>query len=288
MSLTDPAFIARLESLFLTARRVLGGSLQADRKSTRKGTGITFADYSEYNLGDDFRAIDWQVYAKSDELFVKLFEMEEDMTIYIFLDTSHSMKSKLSHAKQLAAALGYIALNCYDRIVPYAMADRLKPIIEPSRGRGAILPFLRSLENAESFGDDTLFLKCVKELQARHTKKGVVLVISDFLYPSGFDEGLRLLQGMKHDAYCLQIHDEKDLKCDYKGDVLLECVETKKRTKVTVTQKEVQAYEAAVANWNEGLRKTCVKREIGYLSTTSGVDFDDAIIQIIKTGGLAG
>jgi len=230
MSLTDPSFISRLESLFLTARRVLGGSLQADRKSTRKGI----------------------------------------------------------QSKQLAAALGYISLNCHDRIVPYAMADKLQPIIEPSRGRGAILPFLRSLEQTDTFGSDTQFLKCIKELQARHTKKGVVLVISDFLYPDGFDEGLRLLQGMKHDTFCLQIHDPEDLKCEYKGDIQLECVETKKRTKVTVTKKEVQSYEKAIADWNEKLRKTCVKREIGYLSTSSGMEFEDAIIQIIRTGGLAG
>ena len=94
MSLSDSSFISRLETLFLLARRVLGGSLQADRKSNRKGTGITFADYSEYNFGDDFRAIDWQLFAKTDELFIKLFEMEEDATIYILLDASHSMQSK--------------------------------------------------------------------------------------------------------------------------------------------------------------------------------------------------
>ena len=105
---TDSAFIRRLESLYLIARRVLGGSLQADRKSTRKGTGITFADYAEYSLGDDYRAIDWRVYARTEDLVIKLFEIEEDTTIYLLLDCSHSMASKFTEARQLAAALGYI------------------------------------------------------------------------------------------------------------------------------------------------------------------------------------
>jgi len=288
MSLTDPAFIARLESLFMLARRVLGGSLQADRKSNRKGTGITFADYSEYNLGDDFRAIDWKVFAKSEELFIKLFEMEEDTSIYILLDASQSMQSKLLESTQLAAALGYIGLNCHDRVIPYLMADKLRPLIEPARGRGAILPYLRALDDTKTFGEDTHFLKCVKELQARHAKKGIVLIISDFLYPTGFNEGLRLLQGMKHDTFCLQIHDAADLKCDLKGDVELQCVETKKSNRVTITKKEVQAYEKAIAEWNESLRKECLRRGIGHIDTVSKDNFSDTVTQIIRTGGLAG
>ena len=120
--LTGAAFIRRLETLFLLVRRVLGGSMQADRKSTRKGTGITFADYAEYRHGDDYRAIDWRVYARFDELVVKLFELEEDATVYILLDLSHSMASKTGIARRLAAALGYIGLNCQDRVAAYETA----------------------------------------------------------------------------------------------------------------------------------------------------------------------
>lgn len=285
---TEPGFIRRLETLYLVARRVLGGSLNADRKSTRKGTGITFADYAEYHRGDDYRAIDWRVYARTEELVIKLFEMEEDATIYLLLDCSHSMKSKFLEAKQLAAALGYIGINCLDRIVVYGMADKLTPILEPSRGKGAVIPFLRSLEEAETFGSDTDFTTCIKNLQARHRKKGMVLCVSDFLYPSGFTSGLQLLQGLKHDVYCLQIHDSADLNCELKGDVELECIETKARNKVTITPKEAKAYQQALAEWNENLRKECSKRGIGHLTTTSKDRFESTVTNIIRKGGLAG
>ena len=288
MSFTAPTFIRRLDTLYLLVRKILNGSLQADRKSHQKGTGITFADYAEYNYGDDYRAIDWRVYARTEELFIKLFEMEEDATIYILLDTSHSMQSKLLPAKQLAAALGYIALNSMDRLITYSMADKIKPIHDPSRGKSAVLPFLKSLEATQTFGGDTQFTTCLKSLRARHSKKGMVLVISDFLYPNGFDEGLRLLQGLKHDVFCLQIHDPADLDCDWKGDVLLECVETKKTNKVTITKKEAGAYKKAIEEWNQDLKKSCLKRGIGLLQTTSLDDFEDTVSTIIRKGGLAG
>ena len=84
--LTDPTFIRKLDGLYLLARKVLGGSMQADRKSSKKGSGITFADYAEYHPGDDFRSIDWRVYGRFEQLVVKLFEIDEDATVYILLN----------------------------------------------------------------------------------------------------------------------------------------------------------------------------------------------------------
>jgi len=287
-SFTEATFIRRLESLYLLARKVLGGTLQADRKSTRKGTGVTFADYAQYSFGDDYRAIDWRVFARTEELVIKLFELEEDATIYLLLDCSHSMQSKFFEAKKLAAALAYIALNCQDRISLYGMADKLNPLMEPARGKGAIFPMLRNLEEAKTFGSDTDFSTCVKMLQARHRKKGMVLVVSDFLYPNGFEQGLRLLQGLKHDVYCLQIHDKDDLNCDLKGDVELECVETKQRQKVTISPKEAKAFVELLEEWNANLRQECRKRGLGHLSTTNIDQFEEIITGIIRKGGLAG
>ena len=285
-SLISPAFIQRLESLYLLARRVLAGTLQADRKSRKKGTGITFADYAEYRLGDDYRAIDWRVYARFDQLVIKLFELEEDATIYVLFDCSHSMASKFAPAKQLAAALGYIGLNCLDRVALYGMADKLTPLMEPGRGKGKVFPLLRALEEAQPFGEDTDFTACVKELQARHRKKGMVIVVSDFLYPTGFEKGLKLLGGLGHDVFALQIHDSNDLQCDWKGDVEIECVETQQRELLTITPKEAEAYKKAIEEWNESLRKQCAQHGIGLATTNETVPFDEVVQGILRKGGL--
>ncbi|MFC4992423.1 DUF58 domain-containing protein [Rubritalea tangerina] len=285
-SLTDPKFISQLDALYLLAQRILKGNLQADRRTERKGSGIDFADYSEYQLGDDYRAIDWKVYARIEQLLVKLFEVEEDTTVYVMLDCSPSMHSKLDAAKRLAASLGYIALNSLDRLVTYSLSDKLEHILQPSRGRGKTLPFLRALENTKSTGNDTRFKQCCKALQARHRKRGIVIVISDFLFPHGFDDGLRILQGAGHDIYCLQIHDPADLECQWLGDANLVCSETGTTQKVTITEAEAAAYKKAMADWNDSLKSYCRKKAIGLTSITTEDDFDVVIQGLLRKGGL--
>ena len=284
--LTDPAFIRRLDSLYLLARKVLGGTLQAERRSTKKGTGITFADYAEYYFGADYRAIDWRVFARFESLVIKLFELEEDATIHVLLDCSRSMENKFLYARQLAAALGYIALNSLDRLVVYGLSDTLQPLLESCRGRGNVLRFLRALETAETYGGDTLFNNCGRVFQARHRRRGMVIVISDFLFPAGFEEGLKFLQYHRHDVYCLQVQDDGDTKCDWKGDVEVECIETQQRQRLTVTAREARIYEQAVANWNEDLRKCCARRAIGLAATTPEVPFEAVVQDILRRGGL--
>lgn len=284
--LTDPAFIRRLDSLYLLARKILGGSLQSDRRSTKKGAGITFADYAQYSLGDDYRSIDWRVYAKFESLLIKLFELEEDATIYLLLDLSPSMISKQQYAKQLAAALGYIALNTLDRLAVYGLADKLQPLFEPSRGRNQVLAFLKSLDLAPSFGSGTDLSACAREFEVRHRRKGLVCVISDFLLPCGFEEGLSRLQWHKHDVFCLQTLDDNDLRCEWKGDVTLECVESGQAQRVTISPREAKMYEQAITEWNANLQSTCAKRGIGHIRTTSQRPFEEVITDLLRRGGL--
>jgi uncharacterized protein (DUF58 family) len=286
--LTSPDFIKRLESLYLLARKVLNGSLQANRKTAKKGSGITFADYAEYNQGDDYRAIDWRVYARMDSLVIKLFELEEDAHVYVMVDLSRSMASKSLYARQLAAALGYIALASLDRLVVYGIADELKTIQAASHGRGKVLAMLRSLEAAECFGVDSSFNACMRSFQARHKRRGICIVISDFLFPDGFEDGMRFLRWNRHDVFCLQVQDDNDLKCAWKGDVELECVETGARRRVTVTPAEAARYETLVRDWNAGLAHCCARHEAGLVSTTPEIPFDDVVQNILRRGGLVG
>ncbi|MEM9444316.1 MAG: DUF58 domain-containing protein [Verrucomicrobiota bacterium] len=284
--LTDSDFIGKLESLYLLARKVLGGSLQADRKSRKKGAGIIFADYSEYSLGDDYRAIDWRIYARFETLIIKMFELEEDAIIYLLIDCSRSMESKFFFARQLAAALGYIGLNCLDRVAVYGISEGLKNVFDPCRGRGKVFSLLKSLEKLEVYGKDTDFESSIKEFQARHSRKGVVIIISDFLYPNGFERGLKLLQWNRHEIFCLQVQDQQDYECDLKGDVELECIESSNRVKVTVSPKEAQKYKEAVNEWNQGLNRFCARGGIGLASTSPDHAFESVVEDILRRGGL--
>jgi uncharacterized protein (DUF58 family) len=284
--LTDAAFIRRLESLWLLARKVLSGSLQSDRKSIKKGSGITFADYSEYTLGDDYRSIDWRVYARLGTLMVKLFEREEDVTIYLLLDSSKSMDQKYLLARQLSAALGYIGLNILDRVVIYGLADELETIMPKSQGRGKTLTMLKALENAKTFGKDSDFTTCCRQLQARHRQRGVVIVASDFLFPQGYEEGLKLLKWCNHDIFCMQVMDKTDLSCNLRGDVDLHCVESDSNMKITVTPSLAARYEASIKQYCEDFQRYCARQGIGSIYTTTDVRFDDIIQKVLRRGGL--
>src|ERR671936_2363005 len=127
MALFDSDFLKKLEYLSLVSRRVFRGSLLAQRRTMQMGGGIEFADHREYTPGDDFRYLDWNLYARHDELLLKRFQEEEDLHVYFFLDCSRSMgfgrPVKFDFARQVAAALAYIALADLDRIAVTAFAD---------------------------------------------------------------------------------------------------------------------------------------------------------------------
>src|SRR6476660_6405868 len=125
--LLDPTFMARLDQLALISRKLLAGKMKGERRSKRRGQSVEFADYRNYVVGDDLRFIDWNIYARLDRLFLKLFLEEEDLSLYVLLDVSKSCDygdpSKAMYLKKVAAALGYIGLVNYNRVHPAAMAD---------------------------------------------------------------------------------------------------------------------------------------------------------------------
>ena len=284
--LTDPEFVKRLETLFLLARKVLGGTLRADRKSEKKGSGILFADHSEYSFGDDYRSIDWNIYARFETLVVRLYELEEDTSIYILLDLSHSMRTKSEYARKLAAALGYIALSNADRLAIYSLSDNLQTVMETCHGRGRTFPMLRSLEAAQCYGRDTRFSRCMRSFKSISRRRGVCVLISDFFTPGGYQDGLSILQWCKHDVFCLQVLDPAELSCPWKGDIELECVETSARRQITISPVEAARYVQVVADWNNDLQRECARREIGFARARIDVPFEDIIQKILRRGGL--
>ena len=286
MLLTDPKFLARLESLYLLARKVIGGSLAADRRSQKKGSGILFADYIEYQYGDDYRSIDWNLYARLESLFIKLFEIEEDVSIYILIDCSRSMEQKLDYAKSIIAALGYISLCNQDNLTIYGVSDQLELIMEPSHGKGNIFPMLNALQNLKVSGKATKFNECTKVFQKRHKQSGVCVILSDFFFEDGYSEGLRYLKYSKHDIFSIQTLDPVEMKCDWKGDVNLECIESGDSKNITIGPNEKKLFEKAMHDWNEQLRKECSRHEIGHVQSLTTIPFDEVVQSILRKGGL--
>src|SRR5438132_5182796 len=153
--LLDPHFMARLEQLELVSRKIFLGRMKGERRSKKKGQSVEFADYKNYVVGDDLRHLDWNLYARLDRLFIRLFMEEEDLHFYVLIDNSLSMDfgnpTKLHYARQVAAALAFIGLVNMDRVVLSAFNDKLTQSLPAVRGRKSlmrVLDFLQKLEPA--------------------------------------------------------------------------------------------------------------------------------------------
>src|SRR5574342_1177667 len=153
-------FLTQLERLSLLSRRSFRGRVKGERRSPRKGISVEFSDFRPYGVGDDLRYVDWNVYARLDRLYLKLFVDEEDLCLHLLVDGSASMgfgqPSKLDHALKVAAALGYIGLNNLERVALAHFAGGLARTLRPRRGRGQILPLLDFLATVQAAGGTNL------------------------------------------------------------------------------------------------------------------------------------
>jgi len=137
-------FLKEIEKLYIISKKVFAGRMRAERRTKKLGSGVEFAEHREYSPGDDFRYIDWNIYGRMDKLFLRLFEEEEDLHVYILLDVSNSMTMgnppKYLYAMQIGAALAYIALSNLDRVGVVPFAERTLGRLPPTRGVGRIDP----------------------------------------------------------------------------------------------------------------------------------------------------
>jgi uncharacterized protein (DUF58 family) len=154
--LLDPKFMARLDALDVLSRKILQGKLQGERRSKRRGQSVEFADHRAYVVGDDLRFVDWNIYGRLDQLFLKLFLEEQDLTVHILADTSASMSigepSKDLFARKLTAALGYISLVNNNRLTVSLFGDGVRVQLANARGRSYLAQMTELLLTTECDG----------------------------------------------------------------------------------------------------------------------------------------
>src|SRR5713101_8455256 len=153
-------FLTQLERLTLLSRRSFRGRVKGERRSPRKGISVEFSDYRQYGVGDDLRYVDWNIYARLDRLYLKLFVDEEDLCLHLLLDASASMNFgepvKLRYGAQLAAALGFVGLVNLERVGVGVLRERMAEGWSPARGRAQVLPLMDFLARLEPSGATSL------------------------------------------------------------------------------------------------------------------------------------
>ena len=284
----DSEFLKKLEYLYIVSKKIFAGRIKAERRSTRRGVSVEFADYRNYTAGDDFRYIDWNAFARLDELLLKLYEEREDLHIYFLVDASRSMTygepEKLLYAKRVAAGLAYIGLSNLDRVSITAFTDTDQERLPTERGKGKIFTLLDFLDRIDGAGEtnlQTAFHNFVHTTKRR----GLVVLISDLFDPRGFTNGLNVLKFQKHDLFIIHIIDEREAEPTLLGDYHLVDVETDQLRPVTVNESHIKRYKALFQKYCEDLDRYYVQREIGFIRTTTQLPFDELILRIFRMGG---
>ncbi|MFV0444484.1 MAG: DUF58 domain-containing protein [Planctomycetaceae bacterium] len=289
--LFPPDFLTRLEYLSIISKRVFRGSLLAQRRTMQLGSGIEFSDHREYTPGDDFRYLDWNVYARHGDLLLKRFQEEQDLHVYFMLDCSRSMgfgqPAKFDLARQLVAALAYIALADLDRVTVLSFNDEVVDEFPLTRGKARIVPLMRFLEAQRITGTDTMLSRSVQGLLHRSRRSGMTVLVSDLYDERGFQSGLDQLRYRRFDGHVVQLHDPKEANPALLGDVELEDIETGSLRKVTVTERNARAYRQLFQNHQQSVRDYCRNYGLGCTQSPATIKFDELILRMMRESGRA-
>jgi uncharacterized protein (DUF58 family) len=283
----DNDFLKKLEYLHILSKRVFAGQFRAERISKKRGSGLEFADHRPYSMGDDFRHIDWRAYQRLDRLLLRMFEEEQDMPVYLFVDTSASMAegnpSKLDYACHVAAALCYVGLAHLDRVAILTWRDRLDAETPSRRGKGQIFRIFDFLTALQPEGKTDL-AESIKAFCARRKQKGVAVVVSDFLDPSGHEAGLNALRYFQHDVFLVHVTSKNDADPAVAGDIRMVDSESGEARDVELTPTLLHAYKRAWQQHIDSLQAYCAKYNIGYVRTPIEEPFEDTVLQVFRQG----
>jgi uncharacterized protein (DUF58 family) len=284
----DKEFLSNLQRLSIAAKKPFRGALKGEKRSPKRGSSIEFADYREYVPGDDFRYIDWVLYGRLDRLYLKLFEEEEDLFTYVLLDESLSMAfgepTKFETGQRLAAALAYIALSSLNRVQVCTFSHRLTHRFGPKRGKSSIYPLFDFLAAREPVGPSNVG-RSLREFNATTSRRGVVVVLSDFLFQEGYKEALAPIVGRGFDVGCIQIMDNAEIDPGMEGDLLLLDSETGEEREVTMSPAAVKRYRDQVSAYNAELREWCFSHRANYTLVTTDMDFRDVVMRYLRLQG---
>ncbi|MGO8677193.1 MAG: DUF58 domain-containing protein [Limisphaerales bacterium] len=299
--LLSPDLLRRLERFQLLAARRAKSSARGERRSRARGQSVEFADYRDYVPGDDFRYLDWNLYGRLERLFLKLYEEERELPVRIFLDASESMTfgepRKFDFARQVAAAVGYVALSGFDRvsvipfpdIAPASSEDRAARLAEIAaraalrsvRGKRSAIQFFASL-SAITAGGSVDLNQALRRGAIEARQPGVAVVLSDFLDPAGYDSGLSALLGRGFQVDLVQILSPEELSPVTFGDLRLVDSETGAMQEVTFGRYRMKAYQQTVQNFIQRLREFSQARGINFFTASSNTPLDELLLKQLR------
>lgn len=282
--------LRRLEQFQLLAARRAKSSAKGERRSRARGQSVEFADHRNYVLGDDLRYLDWNLYGRLDRLFLKLYEEERELPVTIFLDSSESMSfgepRKFDFARQIAAAVGYVALCGFDRVNIRPFPEQPEDAaylgaLRTVRGRKTSLEFFRNLGHLRCGGGES-FNASLRRGAMTARQAGVAVVLSDLLDPEGYEDGLSALIGRGFQVNLVQVLAPEEINPETYGDLRLIDSENGIEQEVTFGKFRLKSYRQTVDNFCQRLREYCTTRGISYFMTPSNASLEQLLLKQLR------
>lgn len=300
----DEELLARLRRLTLLSNRAISQGLAGEHRSQRRGSSPEFADFKSYSQGDDFRRIDWNIYSRLGELFVRLSEVTTELTVHMLLDTSGSMQwsgdpnrvTKFTYARRVTGALGYVGLWHFDRLSITPFASQLGQPFGPSHGRSNITPMLKYLTDLHAQGETSVAESIERYARARK-RPGILIVVSDLLSgePDDMRTALQLLRNRGWQTTVVQIADPAEL--DPAGafpagpggqalTVELIDLENSGRLRVTPNQAALEQYDRAYRAWQAQVETVCESERIPLVTLQTDWPFETLVLGLLAQRGM--
>ncbi|MBI4859673.1 MAG: DUF58 domain-containing protein [Candidatus Riflebacteria bacterium] len=282
----DPVAVSRLQNHKLRARLVVEGFLAGSHRSPYKGHSTDFADFRKYTRGDDPRHIDWRMFAKADRHYIREYEDQTSMSVWLAVDTSESMGyrsgavSKLEYASYLAASLAYLVMKQQDNAGLVTFGDRLRRFFPPRRGPAHLNLLLEELEELRPEGL-TRCAAALDEIGGRLRKRGLVVLLSDLLdEPRAVLASLKVLRGMKNEVIVFHVLDRDEIEFPFAQRMDFEDVETGQRLELDceVIRRE---YQERVRRFTGFFGDECPRADIDYVTANTSQPFHELLSRFL-------
>lgn len=284
----DPAIVSKLKTLELKARSIVEGFMVGLHKSPYHGFSVEFSEHRPYQQGDQFRNIDWKVFAKSEKYFIKQFEDETNLISHIVIDSSKSMDykhkgdvTKFEYAVLLAASLAYILIGQQDSVGLIRFSDAIDSYIAPRSNRIHIQNILHNLDNSVPL-NRTATGNCLNLVAEKIKKRGLTIIISDFFdSPESIIGALNHLYYKRNEVIVFQVLDPVEESFSFGKDAVFRDIETGEEI-LTQPYQIQKAYQTAMKDFIERLKSECGKKNFEYNLIKTTDPFDKALLSFFK------
>ena len=288
--MSTSALLKKVRKIEIKTKGLSNHIFAGEYQTAFKGKGMAFSEVREYQPGDDIRSIDWNVTARYNAPFVKVFEEEREMTVMLLIDVSASgnfgtqKQFKRELATELSAILAFSAIKNNDKVGVIFFTDKVEQFIPPKKGKSHILRIIREVLAFQPTEKETNIAGALEYFNSVIKKRSICFILSDFMSKE-FDKPLKIAN-KKHDLIALRIHDKREDTLPNVGLVPMQDAETEKMIFVDTSSKKVRDnFAKNRLQATEKLRKLFPASGVDLIDITTGTDYVKPLINFFKTRG---